>query len=93
MEKPGLTGQVKLPNLLNIHTRREVFFLLSGYAILHPPMAVEKLGVRENQRPENGPRPGHHLRSGEATEEKATVRLSLLKPEEPQLLGLPILLL
>ena len=92
MEKPGLTGQVKLPNLLNTRTRRG-FFLFSGYAILHPPMAVEKLGVRENQRPENGPRPGHHLRSGEATEEKATVRLSLLKPEEPQLLGLPILLL
>ena len=69
------------------------FFLFSGYAILHPPMAVEKLGVRQNQRPENGPRPGHHLRSGEATEEKATVRLSLLKPEEPQLLGIPILLL
>ena len=83
---------MKLPNLLNTRTRRG-FFLFSGYAILHPPMAVEKLGVRQNQRPENGPRPGHHLRSGEATEEKATVRLSLLKPEEPQLLGIPILLL
>ena len=56
-------------------------------------MAVEELGVRKDSSPDDGLGSGHYIGGGEATEEKATARLPLLKPEKPQLLGIQILLL
>lgn len=67
---------------------RFLFSNLSGNAILHPPMAVEKLGVWQNQCTKDGPRPGHHFRGRKTTEEKAATRLPLLEPEKSQLLGI-----
>ena len=67
--------------------------LFSGNFVLHTPVAVEELGVGENTSPDDGPRPGNYIRSGEKTKEEAPVRLPLLKPEESQLLGIQILLL
>jgi len=66
---------------------------LPGDPLLHPEMAVEELGGGQGVRPEDGPQPGHHIRCGEKTEEKASYRLSLLESQASQLLGLPILLL
>ena len=56
-------------------------------------MAVEELGGGQSVGPEDGSQPGHHIRCGEKTEEKASYRLSLLESQASQLLGLPILLL
>ena len=65
-----------------------MLYYISGDAVLHPPMAVEKLGVWQNQCTKDGPRPGHNFRGRKETEEKAATRLPLLKPEKSQLLGI-----
>ena len=54
---------------------------------------MEELGGGQDPGPDDGPGPGHHLGGGEAAEEEAAARLPLLKPQEPQLLGVQILLL
>ena len=56
-------------------------------------MAVEKLGGGKDLGAQDGSRPGHHHGVWEEAEEEAADRLSLRKPEEPQLLGLQIFLL
>ena len=66
---------------------------VSGNPLLYPEMAVEELGGGQGVRAQDGPKPGHHIRCGEKTEEKASYRLSLLESQASQLLGLPILLL
>ena len=71
----------------------EVELCVSGDPLLHPEMALEELGGGQGVRPEDGPQPGHHIRCGEKTQEKASYRLSLLESQASQLLGLPILLL
>ena len=54
---------------------------------------MEELGSGQDPGADDGPRSGHHLGGGEATEEEAAARLPLLQPQEPQLLGVQILLL
>ena len=54
-----------------------IFFI--GHPVLHPPMAVEELGGWEDPGFDDGPRSGHHIRSGEKAEEEAATRLSLLQ--------------
>ena len=56
-------------------------------------MVVEELGGREDLSAQDGPRPGHHHGVREEAEEEAADRLSVRKPEEPQLLGVQIFLL
>ena len=65
----------------------------AGDLVLRPAVAVEELGGGQDPGPDDGPRSGHHLRGGEAAEEEAPARLSLLESQESQLLGLQILLL
>ena len=54
---------------------------------------MEELGGGEDHRPHDGPGRGGGERGGEEAEEEASSRLSLRKFEEPQLVGLQILLL
>lgn len=68
-------------------------FLFSGHPVLHPPLAVEELGGRQDPGADDGPGPGDPVRGGEAPEEEAPRRLPLLQPQEPQLLDVQILLL
>ena len=56
-------------------------------------MVVEELGGWKDPSVDDGPGPGHHLRSGKAAKEEAPARLPLLQSQEPQLLGIQILLL
>ena len=56
-------------------------------------MVVEELGGRKDNRPHDGPRHRGRVGGGEEAEEEASARLSLRQPQEPQLVGLPILLL
>ena len=56
-------------------------------------MAVEKLGGGEDHCLDDGP--GHRggVRGGEEAEEEAAAGLPVRQPQEPQLVGLQILLL
>ena len=56
-------------------------------------MVVEELGGWEDHRADDGPRRGGGQRGGEEAEEEAAAGLSLRQFEEPQLVGLQILLL
>ncbi len=69
------------------------WLLLSGSIILRAAMAVEELGGGQDRGADDGPRRGRHLRGGEEAEEEAAARLPLRQPQEPQLVGLQILLL
>ena len=61
--------------------------------VLHSKMVVEKLGGGEDHGADDGPRRGGGQRGGEEAEEEAAAGLSLRQFEEPQLVGLQILLL
>ena len=67
--------------------------MLSGYPVLHAPMAVEVLGRRQNPRFDDGPGRGHLFRNRKETEEEAHDRLLVGKPQVPQLVGLQVLFL
>ena len=54
---------------------------------------MEKLGGGQNHGAHDGPRRGGGQRGGEEAEEEAAAGLSLRQFEEPQLVGLQILLL
>ena len=56
-------------------------------------MVVEELGGRQDYGPHDGPRHRRRLRGGEEAEEEALARLLVRQSEEPQLVGLQILLL
>ena len=84
---------LKSVNHQKSNLKNSFFLLFSGNFVLHPTMALEKLGGRKNSGPHHGPGPGDHLWGREAPEEETAAGLPLLQPEEPQLLGLPILLL
>ena len=56
-------------------------------------MALEELGGRKNHCPHDGSRRGGGERGGKEAEKKAFAGLSVRQFEEPQLVGLQILLL
>ena len=68
-------------------------YYLSGYSVLHTEMVVEKLGGGEDNRLDDGPGHWGGVRGREEAEEKAAAGLPVRQPEEPQLVGLQILLL
>ena len=61
--------------------------------VLHSPLAVEKLGGGQNHGAHDGPRRGGGQRGREEAEEEASPGLFVRQFEEPQLVGLQILLL
>ena len=61
--------------------------------VLHTPLVVEELGGGEDNSSDDGPRRGGGQRGREEAEEEASPGLSVRQFEEPQLVGLPILLL
>ena len=65
----------------------------SGHSVLYSKMVVEKLGGGENHSAHDGL--GHRggVRGGEEAEEEAPAGLPVRQPQEPQLVGLQILLL
>ena len=54
---------------------------------------MEELGGRQNYCLDDGPRYWGRLRGGKEAEEKTPAGLLVRQPEEPQLVGLQILLL
>ena len=78
---------------MNQQSDSNTSFFHPGDPILCPTLAVEELGGGQDLGAEDGPRPGHHHRVREEAEEEAADRLSVRKPEEPQLLGVQIFLL
>ena len=69
------------------------FSFPAGDLVLRPAVAVEELGGGQDPGTEDGSRPGDHHGGREEAKEEAAAGLSPLKSEEPQLLGLQILLL
>ena len=70
-----------------------IFFVITVNPVLHSEVALEKLGGGQNHGPYDGPGRGGGERGGEEAEEEAVAGLSLRQFEEPQLVGLQILLL
>ncbi len=66
---------------------------LSGPIVLCASVAMEELGSGKGFCPADGPQLGHNLRGGKEAQKEAAHRLHVLKPEAPQLLGVPVLLL
>ena len=73
--------------------RHPVSPFISVDTVLHSPLVVEELGGGEDHRSHDGPRRGGGQRGGEEAEEEAAPGLFVRQFEEPQLVGLPILLL
>jgi len=46
--------------------------IFSGHTILHPALAVEKLGSRQGVGSADGPQPWHYIGCGKKTEEKTS---------------------
>ena len=70
-----------------------ISFSFSGHSLLRSSMAVEELGVGQDLGLEDGSGPGHFDGGRAEAEEEAPARLPALQSQEPQLLGLQILLL
>ena len=68
-------------------------FFPPGHPVLHTKMAVEKLGGWEDHCAHDGLGHWGRVRGGEEAEEEASAGLPVRQPEEPQLVGLQILLL
>ena len=59
-----------------------------GNPVLHPTLAVEKLGGRQDHCAHDGPRHWRGLGGGEEAEEEAAAGLPLRQPQESQLVGI-----
>ena len=65
-----------------------IIFKISGNIILHPSMAVEKLGSGEDPGTQNGSWSWNNYWSRKTTEKETPAWLSVYQSQKSQLLGL-----